>query len=81
MGRARVYDNEDRKVYLASGYPVEQMIIEGEETEGIGKLLGLWYNRGVIIFIVITSFFYRKPNIIIISIKRIIYLKNLECHF
>lgn len=41
VGRARVYDNEDRKVYLASGYPVEQMIIEGEETEGIGKLLGL----------------------------------------
>ena len=41
VGRARVYDNEDRKVYLASGYPVEQMIIEDEETDAIGKLLGL----------------------------------------
>lgn len=41
VGRARIYDNEDRRVYLASGYPVEQMIVENEETEGIGKLFGL----------------------------------------
>lgn len=42
VGRARIYDNEDRTVYLASGYPVEQMIKEeDEETTGIGKIIGL----------------------------------------
>lgn len=41
VGRGRVYDNKDRTVYLASGYPVEQMIIEDEEAEGMGKLFGL----------------------------------------
>ena len=48
VGRARIYDNEDRTVYLASGYPVEQMIKEeDEEITGIGKIIGLWYNRCV----------------------------------
>ena len=42
VGRARVYGNEGRTVYLASGYPVEQMIIEeDDETNGIGKIIGL----------------------------------------
>ena len=30
VGRARVIGNEDRTVYLASGYPAEQMEIEDE---------------------------------------------------
>ena len=30
-GRARAISNENRNVYLASGYPVEQLEIEDEE--------------------------------------------------
>ena len=31
VGRARVIGNKDRRAYLASGYPVEQMIIDDED--------------------------------------------------